>query len=685
MIVSWEWLKEYVDLGMSHDELVEKLTMSGLNHEGSMQFVENDTSIDLEVTSNRPDCLGHIGVAREIAVLFGNELRVPETKLDETGPSIEELISVDLDCSDLCHRFTARLIRGVKVGPSPDWLIKRLQAVFKDYKPINNIADITNYVMMESGQPLHAFDYQKIDGQQVVIRRAGKQEEFEAINHQTYKLDETMCVIANAEKAMAIGGVMGGAESEVSENTVDVLIESAEFSQMSIRSTARSLKLHSPASHRFERPIDPAGTEYASERCCQLILEIAGGELAKGVIDAGSTSYRGNDVQLRQAQLKRILGIEIPGEIVPEILKSLGCQLVTSDDETVTVRPPSWRRDLSRECDLVEEVGRIYGFDKIPENADVPMAATVKRNEDRVVNKARSLMTGAGFDEAMTASLVLKQWSELFSPWSCQEALEAIQPMLGVVDSRWQDKGMVKYLRKSLVPSLLEARRYNEHRGGVEAELFEIANIYLGDSSGLPKEPTKIAFVGSRDYCQMKGVIEALFNEMNPQTQVEFDFCEEKLVNRSRSAVVKLAGTVIGFVGEVSNFGKEATGLRKDCSIAELDMQAFYDVAELTPLHQVVSDKPTITRDFNFVVDESVRWSQLYGSVASSAGEYFESAHYVETFRNPDKDGPDKKRVLLSVVLRGQESTLTGEQAEAACQSIVETCRENHRAELVAS
>jgi len=280
--------------------------------------------------------------------------------------------------------------------------------------------------------------------------------------------------------------------------------------------------------------------------------------------------------------------------------------------------------------------------------------------------------------------MVLKQWTELFSPWCKEEPLEAIQPMLGVVAKRWQDSGAVQFLRKSIVPSLMEARRFNEHQGGAEADLFEIANVYLPGPQGLPREPTKIAFISSRDYYGIKGTVEALFREMNPETRIEFDDCREPLLNPSRSAVVQLGGTVIGYLGELSRKAKDDFDLRKDCSIAEIDMQAFYDVAELIPLHRVLSDKPTMTRDFNFVVDESVRWAALENAVSGSAGEFFESARYVETFRNPEKDGAGKKRVLLSVVLRGKEATLTGDQADQACQSIVDACKRELAAELVA-
>jgi phenylalanyl-tRNA synthetase beta chain len=683
MLVSWDWLKEYVELDMSHDELADKLTMSGLNHEGT-EYVGDDQSIDLEVTSNRPDCLGHIGVAREVAVLYDKALKIPATDIPQTGPPISDSVIVDLQCDDLCHRFTARLIRGVKIDDSPDWMVKRLQAVFPGYKSINNIADITNYVMMECGQPLHAFDFSKIDDGKIVVRKATDKEAFVAIDHKEYKLDDSVCVIADPTKAMAIGGVMGGADTEVNDATVDVLIEAAEFSQMSIRGTARKLTLHSPASHRFERPIDPEGTDFASKRCCQLILELAGGELASGVIDVGSSSYRSQEVTLRLEQLKRILGIEVPPEIVPTILSNLGCEVIESNEESVTVKPPTWRRDLTRECDLIEEVGRIYGFDKVPENADVPMAATVKRNEDRVAIKLRSLMTAAGFDEAVTASLIPEPWSEVFSPWTQNKPLVASQPMLGVLEKASQNIGRVEFLRRSIVPSLLEARRINEHRGGVEAELFEIAKVYLPTTKGALDEPVKITFVSSRDYFELKGVVDSLVYEVNPETQIDYDFCQESLLDKSRSAIVKLAGKTIGYIGELSKSGMKEYDLRRPCSVAEIDVQALIEVADLVPQHKQISDQPTITRDFNFVVDESLQWSELSRSVASSAGEFFESVEFVEIFRNTEKDGEGKKRVLLSVKLRSQTTTLTGEQAEKACSSIIEECKKSHGAEIVA-
>ncbi len=279
MIVSWNWLQDYVSLDMDVAELEHRLAMAGLNHE-STQRMGDDLAIDLEVTSNRPDCLGHLGVAREISVLWDRALNKPDPQPSGSGPAVTKLAQVSIVCPELCSRYTARVIRGVKIGPSPDWLANRLRSV--GVAVINNVVDISNYVMLECGQPLHVFDLQLLRGSEIIVREAGVGEEFEAIDHRTYILDPGVCVIADAQRAVALAGVMGGVDSEVSSKTTDLLIESADFAPLSIRTTARKLGLHSPSSYRFERGVDSAGVDWASRRCAEMILELAGGQLAPG-------------------------------------------------------------------------------------------------------------------------------------------------------------------------------------------------------------------------------------------------------------------------------------------------------------------------------------------------------------------------------------------------------------------
>ncbi len=670
MLVSWNWLKEYVDLDMPHDELVERLAMSGLNHEGS-ERIGDDLQIDLEVTSNRPDCLGHIGVAREVSVLWETELRTREPAPVEAGPPITELTKVSIQCPELCPRYTARVIRGVKIGPSPQWLVDRLTGI--GVASVNNVVDITNYVMMECGQPLHAFDFAKLAGPEIIVREAIPGEQFEAINHKTYELKPGTCVIADAEQAVALGGVMGGAETEISDTTTDLLIEAADFAPLSIRTTARSLILHSPSSFRFERGVDPVGIDWASRRCCELILELAGGELARGVIDVGQGIPTRDAIVLRLSQLPRVLGIEISLTEVRRILTALGCVESGSDSETVTTTPPTWRRDVTREIDLVEEVARIHGYDKIPEDVGVPMAPSHRSDEDRVLGKVRQTLLSAGFDEAITASVVPSEWSNMFSPWSDADPIVASTPMLKGADN----------LRRSLTPSLLEARRVNESLANATIELFETARVYLPQNDGLPREQWTLGLTSGGDYFRLKGVIEAMVAALNPTARLEIADTKQSLLDPVKSCKLAVSGRPLGVMGEIDPAGLKNLGLRALTTIAELDLGVLCDIAELIPMHSVQSPYPAIDRDLNLIVDESVRWAALSATVERSAGEDLESVSYQETYRDPKKDGPGKKRMLFSITLRSSERTMTNEEADQIRQQVVDACHQKHAAVLL--
>lgn len=321
MLVSWEWLSDYVKLDAPLEQVVDKWALSGLNHE-STEWVEGVPVIDLEVTSNRADCLGHIGVAREASVLFSKLLTIPQPEFSAVSETASAVVTVENQFEDACSRYTARVIRGVKVGPSPEWFAKRLRSI--GVKPINNVVDVTNYVMMEIGQPLHAFDLSRVSGGKIIVRRAEDKESFVAIDHRTYLLDSQMVVIADVRGPLALGGVMGGLESEVSESTVDLLIEAASFAPMSIRRAARKLKLHSPSSYRFERRIDPNGLDWASRRCCQLIQQFAGGEVLEGVVDSKQGEVHGATVSLRRNRVRQVLGIEVPWEQSNAFWSNLG-------------------------------------------------------------------------------------------------------------------------------------------------------------------------------------------------------------------------------------------------------------------------------------------------------------------------------------------------------------------------
>ncbi len=671
MLVSWNWLKEYVALDMDRAELENRWSMSGLNHEET-NSLGDDFCINLEVTSNRPDWLGHIGVAREVAVLYDKPLQVADPRPATASTKVADLCRVALQCPELCYRYTARVIRGVKVGPSPEWLVKRLAAIGET--SVNNIVDITNYVLFECGQPLHAFDLNKLAGSEIIVRESRQGETFEAINHKTYTLEPGMCVIADANRPVALGGVMGGADTEVSTATTDLLIEAAEFAALAIRTTARKLNLHSPSSYRFERGVDPVGVDWASRRCCELILEIAGGELADGVIDVGRGIPEQAPVVLRLHQLKRILGIDIPVDEVRRILTALGCTEQSGDANQLTVVPPSWRRDLPREIDLVEEVARIYGYEKIPEDVGVPMAPSNRSDADRVQQKVRAALTAAGFDEALTTSFVTQRWSALFSPWTDAPPLKATTTMLKGADC----------LRRTLVPSLLDVRKTNESLSNPDIELFETAHIYLPVAGQLPREQWTLGMTSGRDFYHVKGVIEAMVAAVSPSAILIVEATRQPLLEEEQSCALRLGEKRFGFIGSVNAAGLKQFGLRADTVVAELDLSVLAEMAELIPQYAEQSPYPAMSRDMNLIVDETVRWMDLANTVRASSGEWLEGVQYLDTYRDPQKkDGEGKKRLLFSISLRSFERTLTGEEADQVRDKVVAACHKEFGAVLL--
>jgi len=662
VIVSWNWLKEYVDLPMSVEELTERLTLTGLNLEGIENVgddVGEDVAIDLEVTSNRPDCLGHVGVAREIAVLWEQTLNKPAAEPTATGPKVETLAGVAVECPELCPRYTARVIRGVKIGPSPEWLAERLRSL--GIAVINNVVDISNYVMMECGQPLHTFDLARLADKKIVVRESRPGEKFVAINHQEYELAAGTCVITDGERPIALGGVMGDADTEVSAETTDLLIEAADFEALSVRNTARRLNLHSPSSYRFERGVDPDGIDWASRRCCELILELAGGELAQGLIDVAEPSQPRPEIKLKFSELPRILGIEIPATRVSKILVDLGCEQTHECDHCIKIVPPSWRADLTREIDLIEEIARIYGYDQIPEDAGVKMVASTRSREDRVLEQTRGVLVTAGFDEAITISAVERGAIDIFRPWSTAEPLTVSTPVLRGADC----------LRQTLLPSLLVARRSNEKLSNRVIELFEIANVYLPQQAELPDQRRMLGITSGGGFFEVKGVVELLVAAIAPGCSLQSDNFDDPFFTAGRCCELRLDGEKFGVLGEVSDAGRGQLELRSPTAVAELDLSVLVDAAVPIRRAEALSAYPPVGRDLNLVVGEAVCWADVERIVATGAGELLERIDFQETYRDAQRIGAGKKSLLLSIQLRSTAGTLTNEQADAVRDKIV--------------
>jgi phenylalanyl-tRNA synthetase beta chain len=391
------------------------------------------------------------------------------------------------------------------------------------------------------------------------------------------------------------------------------------------------------------------------------------------VIDAGPPRSARAPIVLRLSQLKRILGIDVPGETVRKILAALGCQEKGHDAASLTTVPPSWRRDLTREIDLVEEVARVHGYDKIPEDARVPMAASHRRDSDRVVAKVRQAMTAAGFDEAMTASVVPERWSAAFSPWTDANALTANTPLLEGADR----------LRRSLVPSLLDARRINESLSNPVIELFETARIYLPRTGELPNEQLTLAAVSGQGFLAVKGVVEGVLAALHIDQTLELVDFSHPLLAAGQAVELKVGDARLGFLGDVSPAGLKSFGIRGATTILELDLGLLIKLANLATKYAKQSDFPTISRDINLIVAEAIRWGDLAATVRSSAGTSLERLEYLDTYRDAAKDGPGVKRLLFSLTLRPKDRTLTGPEADAIRDAVVAACQSQHAAKLL--
>lgn len=669
MIVSWNWLAEYVQRPGSVETMTDQLTMSGLNLEGTEAVTDlhgdDDVAIDLEVTSNRPDCLGHLGVAREIAVLNGrgdDGVCRPKPEYVETSENARTATSVDINCPDLCEQYVARLVRGVKIGPSPEWLQDRLKAV--GLEPVNNVVDCTNYVLMECGQPLHAFDFAKLDGGRIFVRRAEPGEKLEAINHKTYELTGDDCVIADTTKPVAIAGVMGGASTEISEATTDVLVEVANFDPLTVRNTARRLALFSDSSYRFERGVDEQQLDWASRRCCQLIVETAGGEVLEGSVLAGKLAvWEPEPITLRFAQVARILGINVPAQECVRILTALGCEVVEQTDESVSVKPPSWRRDLTREADLLEEVARIHGYDKIPTDAMIPVEIALPKPEERVLAAASETLVAAGFCEAMTLTFATRQVRDLFTPRQAPE-----------VRVEHSSRKQENILRPSVVPGLLVSRRENERRGQFHADLFEVARVFLAsEADDKSAQPKVLAGVTGRSFAETRGVLEEVVQRVCRASLLEVKPSDVQQFTAGRGAELALGGEPLGWLGELDRSVTDTIDLQSAVTVFELSLDVLVAHAQLIPRVAEVPQFPPMTRDINFVLDEAVAWDDLSNTAREAAGPLLESIRFVEQYRGKGID-PGKKSYVFSLVYRAADRTLESDEVDAAQAKVVHTC-----------
>jgi phenylalanyl-tRNA synthetase beta chain len=665
MKVSLNWLTDYVDVTMPAQQLGELLTSIGLVCDGIDQ-TDADVVFDLDVTSNRPDWLGHLGIAREIAAVTGAAFRPPQpTNLPEKG-DVHKLTSVEVLDPDLCPRYTARLIRGVKIGPSPDWMIQRLAAV--GLRGINNVVDVTNYVMMEYSQPLHSFDFDKLAGRRIIVRRARPGEHLVSIDQTRCTLDESMLAIADQDKAVAIAGIMGGLDTEVAAQTADVLIEAAQFDPMNIRQTSRKLRLMSESNYRFERGVDPVGVEEASRRACQLILQLAGGELAGGVADAWANPRQPRQVALRPQRCDALLGVAIPAPRQVQLLERLGLGPRMESGRIVCAIPP-FRGDLAREVDLIEEIARLEGYDHIPVGRQVSHEVRPEGQAQRIRRQLSAAMAAVGFDEVQTFTFV--------------DAAEAAlmgqdQPVRVDAAARRTNNA----LRPTLLPSLLRACKLNQDVGQAQVNLYELASAFPpGAAGGLPAEYLELAMATTGDLPGLRGAVEGLVAQLAPSARMEVQPACAAGFDETACGKVLLDGQEAGVLGRLSQRVQDYYGLTRPVWGASLRFEELAKRAERLRLYEPLPRFPAIQRDLSVVVHEDVAWAQLRGAIEEASQPLRAGLDYVTTYRGkPVPDG--RKSVTVSLTYRSDTGTLRSEQVDQQVQEVLEVLEKKLQAQL---
>jgi phenylalanyl-tRNA synthetase beta chain len=666
MKISLNWLKDYVQITQSAAQLAEMLSNVGFPNEGIEQ-IGDDTVIDLEVTSNRGDCLSHIGVAREIAAVTGQELKLPQIKYETTKKDISSLVAVDIAEPQLCGRYTARIIEAVKIGPSPEWMVKRLTAV--GLRSVNNVVDATNYAMLETGQPPHAFDYDKIKGAKIIVRKAKAGEKIVSIDGTECKLESQMLLIADAQRPVAVAGVMGGLETEVSNSTTNILLEDASFNPVSVRSTSRKLSLPSDAAYRFERIVDIEKIDWASQRTAQLIVETAGGKIVEGLVDVYPAKPQQKKVELRLSRLNKLLGIEVPKQKAVGILKALCFEPKESGDK-VLCTVPSWRADVSREADLIEEVARVYGYDKvgIKEKISIKIAPVDKRQ--KLTCAVANYLNGCGFFEAITTTFNDDKTAKLLTD-------KGVKGHLAVKDITRKSENL---LRSTLIGSLLTVVRGNYNAGNKNIRLYEIADVFKLADDGGHTENTSLALICDSDLRILKGAVSGAVKTICPNAELVFkpaDFGWAKA-----GAQIILNGSPIGSAGVISDKVIDGFDIKAPmiCA-AELNFDSLLELESEQVKAKPLPKFPAIVRDLSLIVDEQIQWEKLERIISSKSPQELEEIKFDGVYRGkPIPAG--KKSVTVSLVFRDDDGTLEHQTVDNWQNDIVSALAEQIGAEL---
>jgi len=639
---------------------------------------KKDWIFDLSITPNRPDCLGVIGIAREIAALSGQQIRKPETAISETN-NIGDNFRIEILDAVKCPRYSARIIEGIKVKPSPVWMVNRLNAV--GLRAINNIVDATNYVLMEIGQPMHAFDYNLIAGNKIIVKCAKNNQEFNTLDNVKRTLDSNSLLICDAERGIALAGIMGGLNSEVEENTTSVLLESAMFDPPNIRQTSKKIGLSTEASKRFERGPDPEITIYAIDRVCQLIMENSENILISRVYD----NYPGNkgkkSIAFRPERANQVLGTHFSEKEMLEVLTSLEIA-VKRDRGKIEVIPPSFRHDLEREIDLIEEVSRILGFDRIDEKITFFASSETEINEqDRYYDQFRNLLIGMGFNEVLTYSMIDEKYNEYFE--NPEDSLYLKNPI----------SKEICLMRRSLIPGLLNVTQLNINKSFHDIRIFEIGKIYKKNSSdknSIDEETCISAIIEGKtekpmwqhketniDIFFLKGIIETLLDKIfldnyeiihYDRTDLEVSFC------------IKINNELSGFFGTFKN-GCYGFEFDKNLFIFELFIDEIVKNIKKEVKYKPLKIFPSVFRDIAVVVDYTIQASQLDQCIIKNGGDFLKNVTIFDVYKGKQISN-DKKSIGFSLEFYSTEKTLEEIEIEPIFKNIIKALTKEFDAKL---
>ena len=650
----------------------------------------DDVVFDISVTPNRADCLSHIGIAREIAAYSGKKVKIPEIKFNETAQKSEDVVKVIIEDIDRCPRYTARVVKNIKVKESPEWLKSKLTIL--GMRPINTIVDVTNYILLECGQPLHAFDLNNLNEKTIIVKTAKKGEKFTTLDSKEKILDDKMLMICDGKRSVAIGGVMGGENSEIGNDTKDVLLESAFFNPSSIRRTAKKLGIQSEASYRFERGVDIDNIIYASNRAVQLISEISGGEILKGIIDVYPEKKELQKVKLRFQRAGEIIGADIPDNKIEELLSSLQFNIVEKKKEYIVFEVPSFRVDISHEIDLIEEVARAYNYD----NISPQYTSTIDFSGEGVPK----VLAVPFLREELTNYFVMNGFNQILTQYQTDPKSSGIigEDSIKISNPLGEE---LSFMRTSIIPSVLKAIRRNIRIGKNDLRLFEIGKSFhkVAQSQdtyikGIKEKETLIAAMTGKKhprqwsvqssgsgFYDIKGLFENMKNYFHLDNLSLEKNSDEKNIFTVNSLIVKLIDKEIGRLGEISGKLLKEFEIEESVYLMELELENIYNLPEYNAQYKPVSQFPVVVRDVGFVIDNNIESVKILDLIKNNGGGLFNDAGIFDVYAGKNiADG--KKSIAFSLSFSSPGRTLIDEEVDASVAQIVQAVEKEFGAEL---